>query len=114
LKEAALLSLAEGEIVIQLPAGILAATVERRRGDLEAVLASHFGQPMRLVVKTGPAQPDAAAGAAPQPAAPSLAQAEAAERMARSARVREAAKTHPNIREAAKILDGGIDDVEEL
>jgi DNA polymerase-3 subunit gamma/tau len=47
-------------------------------------------------------------------AAPSIAQTEAAERMARSSRVREAAKAHPNIREAAKILDGGIKDIDEL
>ncbi len=57
----------------------------------------------------------AAAGAAPAaPVAPSLAQAEAAEKQARSARVREAARAHPNIREAAKILEGGIEDVDEL
>ncbi|HEY6101481.1 MAG TPA: DNA polymerase III subunit gamma/tau, partial [Anaeromyxobacter sp.] len=113
LKEAALLSLAEGEIEIQLPAGILAATLERRRGDIEAVFASHFGRPTRLLVKTGAAQPDASAAPARAPA-PSLAQAEAAEKTERSARVRETAKTHPNIREAAKILEGGIKDVEEL
>ncbi len=113
LKEAALLSLAEGEIAIQLPAGILSATVERRRGDIELVLAKHFGRATRLTVKTGAAQPDPAAAPAQAPAL-SIAQAEAAEKMARSARVREAAKAHPNIREAAKILDGGIKDVEEL
>ena len=114
LKEAALVSLSPGEIVLQLPAGILAETLERRRGQIEAVFAAHFGRPTRLAVRTGPAQP-AEAGAAPvQAAAPSIAQAEAAEKLARSARVKETAKTHPNIREAAKILDGGIEDVEEL
>ena len=113
LKEAALLSIAEGEIAIQLPAGILAATVERRRADIEAVFASHFGRPTRLTVGTGPVSPETAA-APVQAAAPSIAQAEAAEKRARSARVREAATSHPNIREAAKILDGGIKDVEEL
>jgi hypothetical protein len=44
----------------------------------------------------------------------SIAQAEAAERQARSAAARDAARGHPNIREAAKILEGGIDKVEEL
>jgi DNA polymerase-3 subunit gamma/tau len=114
LKEAALLSLAAGEVVLQVAPGLVAATLERRRGDIEAVFASHFGRPTRLVVKAGPVQPAPGAPAAAAPAAPSLAQAEAAEKQARSARVRETAKTHPNIREAAKILDGGIDDVEEL
>jgi DNA polymerase-3 subunit gamma/tau len=113
LKEAVLLSLGEGEIAVQLPEGILAATVERRRGDIEAVLATYFGRPTRLTVKTGAVQPDPAATPAQVPA-PSIAQAEAAEKVARSARVREAAKAHPNIREAAKILEGGIKDVEEL
>ena len=114
LKEAALLSLAEGEIAIRLPAGVFATTVERRRAEIEAVFASHFGRPTRLVVTTGPAEPpegDTTPAAGP---APSLAQVEAAEKTARSARVKEAAKTHPNIREAAKILEGGIKDVEEL
>jgi DNA polymerase-3 subunit gamma/tau len=118
LKEAALLSMTEGEIAIQLPAGVFGTTVERRRPEIEAVFASHFGRPTRLVVRTGPTEPAAGAEAAPvaEPAAaaPSIAQAEAAEKVARSARVREAAKAHPNIREAAKILEGGIKDVEEL
>jgi DNA polymerase III subunit gamma/tau len=114
LKEAALLGLSEGEVVLQLPEGMFATTVEKRRAEIEAVFASHFGRPMRLVVKTGPAQAPEPGAAAPAASAPSLAQVEAAEKNARSARVREAAKTHPNIREAAKILDGGIKDVEEL
>jgi DNA polymerase-3 subunit gamma/tau len=114
LKEALLLGLSDGEVAIQLPDGMFATTVEKRRAEIEAVFASHFGRPTRLVVKTGPAEardPVAAPAGAP---APSLAQVEAAEKTARSARVRETAKTHPNIREAAKILDGGIKDVEEL
>ncbi|HEY6004400.1 MAG TPA: DNA polymerase III subunit gamma/tau [Anaeromyxobacter sp.] len=117
LKEALLLGMSEGEVAIQLPEGMFATTLERRRAEIEAVFASHFGRPTRLVVKTGPAetpQAGAAPAAAPATAAPSLAQVEAAEKNARSARVRETAKTHPNIREAAKILDGGIKDVEEL
>ena len=60
---------------------------------------------------------DAATGAAAPgaPSAPaSIAHVEAAERQARSAAVRDAAKTHPNIREATRILDGGVDKIEEL
>ena len=44
----------------------------------------------------------------------SIAQAEAAEKLARSSAVRETAKSHPNIRDAARILDGGVDKIEEL
>jgi len=113
LKEAALLSLGEGEVVIQLPPGMLADGTDRRRPDIEAVFARYFGRPTRLVVKRGPVTPPAATPGAPASAA-SIAQAEAAERQARSSAVRDAARSHPNIREAAKILDGGIDDIEEL
>ncbi len=113
LKEAALLSLGEGEVVIQLPPGMLADGADRRRPDIEAVFARYFGRPTRLVVKRGAVTPPAATPGAPA-ASPSIAQAEAAERQARSSAVREAARTHPNIREAAKILDGGIDKIEEL
>jgi hypothetical protein len=114
LKEAALLSLADGEISIQLPAGMFADTVERRRAEIEQVFARALGRPTRLAVRTGPAaSPEAAAAPAAAPA-PSIAQAEAAEKQARSARLQEAARTHPNVREAAKILEGGITNVEEL
>jgi DNA polymerase-3 subunit gamma/tau len=59
--------------------------------------------------------PAAAAGQeAAAAAAPSIAQTEAAEKQARSARLQDAARTHPNIREAARILEGGIKKVEEL
>jgi DNA polymerase-3 subunit gamma/tau len=113
LKEAALLSMADGEVVIQLPPGMLGDAAERRRADIEAVFARHFGRPTRLVVKRGAVAPSPAPGA-PAPAPASIAQAEAAERQARSSAVREAARGHPNIRDAAKILDGGIDKIEEL
>jgi DNA polymerase-3 subunit gamma/tau len=112
LKEAQLLSVSDGEIAIQLPPGMLADGAERRRPDIEAVLGRYFGRPTRLVVKRGAAAPGAAAGAAGP--APSIAQAEAAERQARSSAVREAARSHPNIQDAAKILEGGVDKIEEL
>ncbi|GAO03065.1 hypothetical protein PSR1_01948 [Anaeromyxobacter sp. PSR-1] len=34
--------------------------------------------------------------------------------MARSARVRDTARAHPNIQEAVRVLDGAIDRIEEL
>ncbi len=111
LKEAVLLEMGDGDVAIQLPPGIHAETVERRRADVEAVLSRALGRPARLRVKLG-ALPSGSAASAPAPA--SIAQAEAAARQARSAAVREAAKKNPNISEAARILDGRIDDVEEL
>ena len=44
----------------------------------------------------------------------SLAAAEQAERLARSRQVREAARAHPNIQQAARLLEGGVDEIEEL
>jgi hypothetical protein len=50
----------------------------------------------------------------PGEAAPvSIAAAEAAEKLARSVRLREAARHHPNIAEAARILEG-VPRIEEL
>jgi hypothetical protein len=112
LKEAQLLSLADGEVVIQLPPGLLGDAAERRRGDIEVVFGRHFARPTRLVVRRGAV---AAAAPAAGAAAPlSIAQADAAEKLARSSAVRETAKSHPNIREAARILDGGVEKIEEL
>jgi hypothetical protein len=92
---------------------MLGDTAERRRPEIEGVFARHFGRPTRLVVKRGAIAAAQGIGIAAAPPA-SIAQAEAAERQARSSAVREAAKTHPNIRDAAKILDGGIDKIDEL
>jgi DNA polymerase-3 subunit gamma/tau len=116
LKDAALISLTEGEVVVQLPPGMLADAADRRRPDIEAVFARYFGRPTRLVVKRGAAPPPGAPGApgAATPAPASLTHVEAAERQARSAAVRDAAKSHPNIRDAARILEGGVDKIEEL
>ena len=44
----------------------------------------------------------------------SIAEVEQAEREARSARVRATAWDHPNIQDAAKILEGEVTKVEEL
>jgi DNA polymerase-3 subunit gamma/tau len=114
LKQATLLALGDGLISIQLPPGIMAATAEKRRPEIEAVFARFFGRPTRLEVTVGAAASGAGSSAPPGAAAPSIAASEAAERNARAARVREAARNHPNIREAARVLDGGIDKIEEL
>jgi DNA polymerase-3 subunit gamma/tau len=111
LRQATLLWLREGEVAIQLPPGMLATGVERRRAELEGVFARCLGRPTRLELKLGEAAP---AGVVPGEAAPvSIAAEEAAERLARSHRVREAARHHPNIQEAARILEGGLK-IEEL
>jgi DNA polymerase-3 subunit gamma/tau len=113
LKEAQLLTLGDGEVVVQLPPGLHGDGAERRRGDIEAVFGRYFGRPMRLVVKRGAVTTAAPAGA-DAPAPLSIAQAEAAEKLARASAVRETARSHPNIREAARILEGGVDKIEEL
>jgi DNA polymerase-3 subunit gamma/tau len=111
LKQATLLWIREGEVAVQLPPGMLATAAERRRADIEAVFARCLGGPTRLAIRLGEAPPE---GTVPGEAAPvSIAAAEAAERLARSARLRAAAKANPNIQEAARILEGGTS-VEEL
>jgi DNA polymerase-3 subunit gamma/tau len=108
LRQAVLLKLAEGEVAIQVTPGLSAQTAERRRGEIEAVLERFFGRPTRLSLTVGAAAPAEVAEGA------SLAQVDQAQREARSARVREAARGHANIREAAAILDGDIAKIEEL
>jgi DNA polymerase-3 subunit gamma/tau len=108
LRQAALLWIRDGEVGLQLPKGLNAASAERRRAEIEGVLTRHFGRPTRLAITLGDAPaPEAAT-------APSLAATDAAERSARSARVREAAAGHENIREAARILGGDVGRTEEL
>jgi DNA-binding YbaB/EbfC family protein len=57
-----------------------------------------------------------AAAATPEVAAPvaSIASVERAEREARAAKVRDEARTHPNIQEAAKLLGADIEGTDEL
>ncbi len=108
----------DGEIELGLPAaGIHARRVEAKRAEIEAVLARFFGRPTRLklgVVAAAAAPPPAPDAEAPPRPAVSIAQAEAAEKRARSSRVQQAARSHPNIKDAVRILDGGIEDVDEL
>jgi DNA polymerase-3 subunit gamma/tau len=110
LKQGALLRLAEGEVTLQFPENTsFAAAVERKRADIEGALGRFFGRPTRLLVKVGPPVP-ASAESAPA----SLAAVEQAERQARSSRLAEAARGHPNVQEAAQVLGADVAKVEEL
>jgi DNA polymerase-3 subunit gamma/tau len=108
LRQASLLWLRDGEVGLQLPAGLAATSTERRRAEIEKVLERHFGRPTRLAVTLGEAPPAEAV------AAPSLAATDEAARSARTVRVRDAAVNHPNVREAARILGGDVGRTEEL
>jgi DNA polymerase-3 subunit gamma/tau len=112
LKQAVLLAIGDGEVAVQLAPGLFAQTAEKRRAEIEAELSRFLARPTRLAITVAtlpaPEAPEA-------PAAPaSIAAVEAAERQARSSKVRETAQAHPNIREAARILGGGIERIEEL
>ncbi len=108
LRQAVLLRLGEGEVAVQVPPGLPAQLAEKRKGEIEAVLRRHLGRPVRLSLTVGAAAPPEA------PAGGSLAQAEQAEREARSALIKERAREHANIREAARILDAEPTKVDEL
>jgi len=108
LRQAVPLRIGEGEVAVQVPPGLPAQTAEKKRPEIEAVLQRHFGRPTRLAVTVGAAPPPEAV------APPSLAEVERREREARSARVHETARSHPQIREAARILDGDVAKIEEL
>jgi DNA polymerase-3 subunit gamma/tau len=110
LKQATLRWIRDGEVGLQLPPGLTASAAERRRPEIEAVFARCFGRPTRLALTLGEAP-----AAPPGESAPvSLAAAEQAERLARSRQVRETARAHPNIQQAARLLEGGVDQIEEL
>jgi len=110
LKQAVLVALTDAEVSLRMPPGMALSTVERRRAEIEAVLARHFGRPVRLAITQGASTEPASAAGAPQ----SLAAVEQAERDARTSRVKAAAKAHPNIQETARILDGEVTKIEEL
>ena len=112
LKQGALVGISDAEVSIRVPPGIHLSSLERRRGEVEAAFERIFGRPMRLAVTPGaPGEVAEAGGGAP---ARSIAEVERAERDARSATVRAAARAHPNIQEAVRILDGDVTDIEEL
>jgi DNA polymerase-3 subunit gamma/tau len=110
LKQATLRWIRDGEVGVQLPAGLMATAAERRRPEIEAVFARCFGRPTRLAITLGEAP-----AAPPGESAPvSLAATEQADRLVRSRQVRESARSHPNIQQAARLLEGGVDQIEEL
>ena len=113
LKHAVLTGMTEGEIAVRMTPGMPLSTVERRRADIEGLFARHFGRPVRLELSKAPA---GAEPASPSTAAAgqSLAAAEQAERAERTARVTSAARAHPNIQQATRILDGEVTKIEEL
>jgi hypothetical protein len=82
--------------------------LERKRAAVERTLSAFLGRAVKLVVEVGPAP---APGAAP---GGSIAAAERAERDARSSERLAAARGHPNIQEAARVLGADIDGTDEL
>jgi DNA polymerase-3 subunit gamma/tau len=114
LKQAVVVALTEGEISLRLPPGLPYSTVEKRRPELVEIFGRFLGRPAKLTLGRGVASDSApvAEGAGGQPQ--SLADLEQAEREVRSERVRAAARGHPNIQDAAKILEGEVTKIEEL
>jgi DNA polymerase-3 subunit gamma/tau len=109
LRQAALVGVGSDEVRIRFsPGSAYPQLVERRRADVERAFGGFFGRPVRLAVEVGPL-----ADAAPEASAP-IAAVEQAERDARSARVREAARAHPQIQQAARVLDAEVGRIEEL
>ena len=112
LKQATLVSLGSTEVRIRFPAGTkFPDMVERKRVPVEKAFSGYLGRPVTLAIEVGPAAPAAAESAAPFA---SIASVERAERAARSAKLRDEARTHPNIQEAAKLLGAEIDGTDEL
>jgi DNA polymerase-3 subunit gamma/tau len=112
LKQATLVSLGSTEVRIRFPAGTkYPDMVERKRAGVEKAFSGYLGRPVKLAIEVGPAASAAAATTAP---VASIASVDRAEREARSARLRDEARTHPNIQEAAKLLDAEIDGTDEL
>jgi DNA polymerase-3 subunit gamma/tau len=112
LKQATLVSLGSTEVRIRFPAGTkYPDMVERKRAGVEKAFSGYLGRPVKLAIEVGPAASAAAAATAP---VASIASVDRAEREARSARLRDEARTHPNIQEAARLLDAEIDGTDEL
>jgi hypothetical protein len=108
LKQALLVSLGDAEVAVRIAPGLHARTLQAKKGEVESALARAAGRPLRLAVTIG----ELPAGA--PSIAPPVAQAERAEREARSREIRAAARSHARIQEAAKILGGEIDGTDEL
>jgi DNA polymerase-3 subunit gamma/tau len=109
LKQATLVALGSPEVRIRFPAGTrYPDMVERKRTQVEKVFSSFLGRPVKLAIEVGPAAPETAAPAV------SIASVERAERETRVAKVRDEARAHPNIQEAAKLLGADIEGTDEL
>jgi DNA polymerase-3 subunit gamma/tau len=112
LKQATLVALGSPEVRIRFPAGTrYPDLVERKRSQVEKVFSTFLGRAVKLAIEVGPAAP-----ATPEAAAPvaSIASVERAERETRVAKVKDEARSHPNIQEAAKLLDADIEGTDEL
>ncbi len=110
LKQGALVALSEGEVRLRFPEGThFASFVERKRAEVEAAFTRFFGRPTRLVIETGPA-PEAPPAGGPA----SIAAVERAEKEARASAVRESARGHTGIQEAARVLGADVGKIEEL
>lgn len=112
LKHAVPIAFGGEEVSVRMPAGMARSTVMRRRAEIETIIARFSGRPARLLLLEGApeSEPTAAQASVPE----SLAAMEQAERSARSARVQAAARAHPNVQQAAKILGGEVIKIEEL
>jgi len=114
LKQGVLLSLGDGKVALRVPPGMALSTLERGRAEIEAILGRRLGGPVVLALAAGAAGADGDPVEAQRGMGQSLAAVEQAEREGRSARLRAAAQAHPNIREAAEILNGEVTKIEEL
>jgi hypothetical protein len=107
MKHATLVALGSPEVRIRFAAGTkYPDLVERKRGAVEKAFSSFLGRPVKLAIEIGPA-------AATEAVAP-IAAVERAEREARTVRVKDEARSHPNIQQAARLLDAEIDGTDEL
>ncbi|MGA8890912.1 MAG: DNA polymerase III subunit gamma/tau, partial [Anaeromyxobacteraceae bacterium] len=108
MKHATLVTLGSPEVRIRFAAGTkYPDLVERKRGAVEKAFSSFLGRQVKLAIEIGPA------AAATEAAAP-IAAVERAAREARTVQVKDEARTHPNIQQAAKLLDAEIDGTDEL
>jgi DNA polymerase-3 subunit gamma/tau len=106
LKQAALVTLSDDEVTLRPPAGLNGKTLLEEKPQIEAALGRHFRRPFRVTLTA----PDAA-GVTPSL---SVAAVERAERESRAREVKQAARAHPNIKEAARILGGDLGDTDEI
>jgi DNA polymerase III subunit gamma/tau len=112
LKQATPVTFGWPEVRVRFPAGTrFPEMVERKRAAVEKTFSGYLGRPVKLAIEVGPDAPAAAEAVAP---GTSIASVERAEREARVAKVRDEARAHPNIQEAAKLLGADIEGTDEL